>query len=168
MTVLEDVIEIEKAIANKLDADVTYEQAFGTNGEPRDAKIVEFLGKTPRTWRELIAFLKDPCSTSGIYLWMLAAHASDREILAKLGGDGDRFVRRSVAVNVFTPVDLLLDLSNDDDSIVREAVAENLAAPKELLTALATDPDELVRAAVRDNRNTPIAVKALIPRRSRG
>ena len=170
MTVLEDGVEVEvkDAVSSTLDAVVTYEQALATDGVPRNADIIRFLGGTPRTWRELLTFLRNPRFGNGTQLWLVAARASDHEVLADLAKDGDRFVRRNVAVNALTPIYLLRTLASDDESIVREGVANNLAAPSDLLASMAIDYDEFVKAAVRDNHNTPAAVRALIPRRSRG
>jgi hypothetical protein len=167
MTVLEDV-KLKEQASSALDAFVTYEQAIATDGVPRNESIVNFLGERQRTWRELLAFLRNPRLGNGTNLWLVAARASDHEVLADLAKDGDRFVRRNVAANVFTPIDLLRILAKDDESIVREGVANNLAAPSDLLASMASDYDDFVRAAVRDNHNTPAVVRSLIPRHSRG
>ena len=56
-------------------------------------------------------------------------------------------VRRLVADNLRTPVDILIELAEDNHETVREGVARNSNTPPEVLTRLAGDEDEDVRAA---------------------
>jgi len=49
----------------------------------------------------------------------------------------------------------LTKLATDKDDYVRRGVAENSNTPVEVLTKLATDKSEEVRSAVAENPNTP-------------
>jgi len=64
-------------------------------------------------------------------------------------------VRITVAKNLNTPTETLIELAKDSDHIVRASVAGNSNTPKETLIELAKDSVVFVRAAVAGNPNTP-------------
>ena len=80
------------------------------------------------------------------------------EMIEELMKDEDVEVRKAVAKNSSTPVDILMRLADDEDRNVREEVAINPNTPVELLRKLAMDEDEHVRWGVIRNPNTPTEV----------
>lgn len=85
----------------------------------------------------------------------LAQFTTDPKTLTTLATDTRRSVRRYVADNPNTPVDVLTVLATDETDYVRGAVAENPNAPTDILTVLATDTDSYVRWNAAANFNTP-------------
>lgn len=65
-------------------------------------------------------------------------------------------VRRDVAGDLNTPVDILVELSKDNDSDVRASVAGNLNTPADTLIELSKDDSWCVRTSVAGNPNTPV------------
>lgn len=70
------------------------------------------------------------------------------EILRALAGHSDSKIRAGVAVNPSSPLGLLLMLGADDVAEVRAEAAWNEHAPLSLLTRLEGDEDDVVRAHV--------------------
>jgi hypothetical protein len=61
------------------------------------------------------------------------------------------YVRRNIASDDDTPVEVLAALANDEDANVRSYVASNAAdTPVEVLSALAHDADTDARASLAD------------------
>jgi len=81
-----------------------------------------------------------------------------QEITAPRVTDEADGVRRNVAGNPNTPVEVLIKLSTDENKDVRSSVAWNRNTPVEVLIKLASDENEDVRSSVAGNPNTPVEV----------
>jgi hypothetical protein len=90
----------------------------------------------------------------------LAEDEASTEKLAELARDEDSEVRRAVADNRSTPVELLTQLAQDAAYGVCYAVARNPNTPAEALTKLARDENWDVRYCVAKHPNTPAEVLA--------
>jgi len=77
------------------------------------------------------------------------------QILVKLSGDEDGYVRSMVARNPSTPPEVLVKLSNDDEDSVRSAVASHPSTPPEILSKLSNDENYIPRMYVAKNPSTP-------------
>jgi hypothetical protein len=80
--------------------------------------------------------------------------------LTELAGSEDSLVRRGLAGNSSTPVEVLTHLADDPDPWVRLGVAENPSMPVEILARLADDSDFSVRTGAVGNPHTPVDVLA--------
>ena len=70
--------------------------------------------------------------------------------MEKLGQDDEEsLVRKRVAANPNTPVDVLQQLAEDEDSVVRGSVAIKRDAPLPLLKMLVKDKDKTVKKRAR-------------------
>lgn len=83
------------------------------------------------------------------------AESTDPKILTKLSDFRDYRVRRQVASNPNTPVDVLYKLALDEDSDVVDVAVSNPSMPEESLAQLATSGDEYARYCVAHNPDTP-------------
>lgn len=83
-----------------------------------------------------------------------AKTSSDPKELSELSSHENSYVRRYVADNKSTPVQLLATLSKDEDWNVRSRVALNPRTPKDVLDNLSSDKDENVRWKVSMNPST--------------
>ena len=80
------------------------------------------------------------------------------DVLSRIAGDKDSFVRIGVAQNINVPVDVLMMLAGDEDSFVRIGVAQNPKTPVDVLRVLAGDKDSYVHSCVAQNINVPVDV----------
>jgi len=77
------------------------------------------------------------------------------QVLVKLSGDEDKYVRSEVARNPSMPPEALVKLSGDEDHFVRLEVARNPSTPPEALVKLSGDEDKYVRSEVARNPSMP-------------
>lgn len=83
----------------------------------------------------------------------LAVNTKDENILRKLSKDDSGWVRRYVALNKNTPVDILRELAEDKG--LRNLLANNPNTPVDILEKLAGDGDKWTRKELASNPNTP-------------
>lgn len=89
----------------------------------------------------------------------IAVGTDDLDVLYMLMFDPDRRVRGAVALNRYTPQDILVELAKDSSTYVRECVAsrvDDLA----IILKLSKDPYEYVRQQLAQNPNVPSYVLA--------
>ena len=87
-----------------------------------------------------------------LVLHMLAyAPDTDTDTRVLLSRQTSYTVRRGVALNPNTPLELLGTLATDDHAAVRNGVAENQNTPLELLGTLAIDTDASIRSTALAN-----------------
>jgi len=72
-------------------------------------------------------------------LLKIASRSLSKYILTTLSKDEDRDVRKWVALNPYTPINVLIELSYDKNWIVRYWLADNPLLPKEVLIRLSRD-----------------------------
>jgi hypothetical protein len=89
-------------------------------------------------------------------------YCTDPEELRILADNSQWYIRRTVALNLNTPTDILELLATDENYIVRYRVAENKNTPIETLQLLATDENYVVRYYVGRNPNSTELVKRLV------
>jgi hypothetical protein len=90
--------------------------------------------------------------------WGIASKASSAEFLTRLAADADLQVRRYVASNPRTPLEVLRTLAADPKKKVRYGAGENQTIATQLpdvLVQLATDRKAFVRNSVANNKHTP-------------
>ena len=88
--------------------------------------------------------------------------ASPIEVLTTLGKDKETLVRWAVAENPATPAINLTGLAKHKSEFVRQGVAKNCTASADVLSALATDEVKDVRCAVASNPATPTMALSLL------
>ena len=86
-------------------------------------------------------------------------YSFDAITLEKLATDDDVIVRKIVAENKNTSIDILEKLATDKEDYVRQAVAENKNISLKILEELATDESVRVNLAVISNPKSTLSIK---------
>ena len=89
---------------------------------------------------------------------LLENNNASPEMIEELAEDEDKDVRKEVAYNPKTPVDILRKLAGDENEHVRWGAIQNPNTPVEILRELAEDKDERMRYEVARNPNTPVEI----------
>ena len=96
----------------------------------------------------------------GVVDWLKLLRLAPVEVLERLAGDPDAWVRQNVAANTSTPPTILIKLSRDPDEEVRCGVTSNTSTSTAILAKLSSDSNVGVRRDVAYNTNTPPTILA--------
>lgn len=92
----------------------------------------------------------------------VAATNTDPEVLAALGRDPSKWVRKKVLYNPLCPVDVLVAEAASEDIGIRVAVARHPSLPSEVARLLSADPVEVVRRSIAWNTSAPAEVLTVL------
>ena len=91
--------------------------------------------------------------------------ATPMDILVRLAGDENEFVRASVAENMNSTEEMLMDLADDGKYPVKVSLARNPRSPEAALLKLAGESHPTIREKLVEN---PMATKAVLERLAEG
>lgn len=113
------------------------------------------LAENPATSIEILEMLSNDSDAYYVRKAVAANIHTPIEVLRKLSDDTEYYIRARVAINPNTPIDILKKLSKDGWREVRLEVASNKNTTAEILKTMYKDHIWEIRRALLDNPNTP-------------